>query len=97
MTKADLVNEIAIATGFDKTTISAVVESYMKIIKNSLNEGENVYLRGFGTFTTKTRKAKIARNITLNTSVPVPEHQIATFKPAAEFADSVRNVKKNKK
>ncbi len=93
MTKADLVNEIAISTGFDKTTISAVVESYMKIIKNSLSEGENVYLRGFGSFITKTRKAKVARNISQSTSIRVPAHKIASFKPAAEFAKMMRAAK----
>ena len=93
MTKADLVNEIAISTGFDKTTISAVVESYMKIIKNSLSEGENVYLRGFGSFITKTRKAKVARNISQSTSIRVPAHKIASFKPATEFAKMMRAAK----
>ena len=93
MTKADLVNEIAIATGFDKTTISAVVESYMKIIKNSLSEGENVYLRGFGTFELKARKEKVARNITRRSTVIVPAHSVPVFKPAKEFKSVVENAK----
>ena len=97
MTKAELISEVAVATGYDKATVGVVIESLMDSIKKNLSRGESVYLRGFGSFTTKTRKAKIARNITMNTSVPVPEHQIASFKPAAEFAAAVRNVKKNKK
>ncbi len=97
MTKAELVSELAMTTGYDKTTVGVIVEALMESVKKNMSRGESVYLRGFGTFTTKTRKAKIARNITLNTSVPVPEHQIASFKPAAEFAAAVRNVKKNKK
>ena len=97
MTKAELVSELAMTTGYDKTTVSVITEALMASVKKNMSRGESVYLRGFGTFTTKTRKAKVARNITLNTSVPVPEHQIAIFKPAAEFADSVRNVKKTKK
>jgi DNA-binding protein HU-beta len=90
MTKADLINEIAISTGYDKTTISMVVESMMRTVKNSLLRDENVYLRGFGSFITKTRKAKIARNIGKNASIPVPEHRIAAFKPASEFAAKMR-------
>ena len=93
MTKAELVNEIAIATGFDKTTISMVVESYMDIIKKNLTDGENVYLRGFGSFIAKTRRAKVARNISQSTSIRVPEHKIASFKPAAEFAQAMRAAK----
>ncbi|MBR0196333.1 MAG: integration host factor subunit beta [Paludibacteraceae bacterium] len=94
MTKAELISEIAMTTGYDKATVGVVVESLMGSVKKNLGRGENIYLRGFGTFATKTRKAKIARNITLNTSVPVPEHQIAYFKPATELAAAVRNVKK---
>ena len=90
MTKAELVNEIAIATGYDKTSIGMIVESYMDIIKKNVSNGENVYLRGFGSFISKTRKAKIARNISRSTSIRVPEHQIAAFKPAAEFAKAMR-------
>ena len=90
MTKADLINEIAIATGYDKTTIAMIAESFMGTIKKSLTEGENVYLRGFGSFVSKTRKAKVARNISQSTSIRVPEHKIASFKPAAEFAKMMR-------
>ena len=89
MTKAELVNEIAISTGYDKTSIGVVLESFMEIVKKNVTK----YLRGFGSFITKTRKAKIARNITMSTSIPVPEHQIAAFKPAAEFAAQVRKGK----
>ncbi len=90
MTKAELINEMTIATGYDKTTISIVVEAFMNSVKKNMVKGENVYLRGFGSFVAKTRKAKIARNIGKNTSVKVPEHRIASFKPAAEFAAEMR-------
>ena len=90
MTKAELVNEMAIATGYDKTTIGIVVESMMETIKKNVAKGENVYLRGFGSFVTKTRATKVARNISKNTSVVVPEHKIPAFKPAAEFMQDVR-------
>ena len=93
MTKAELINEIAVSTGLDKKTITAVVESFMTNIKESMARGENVYLRGFGSFILKARAAKIARNISSNQSVHVPAHKIPAFKAAAEFADEVRNVK----
>ena len=97
MTKADIINNIAIATGYDKTTVGIVVESFTKTVKNSLAEGNNVFIRGFGSFITKKRAAKIARNITNRSTVKVPEHKIPFFKPAADFKEIVRNVKTTKK
>lgn len=90
MTKAELVNEIAIQTGLDKNTIRTVVESVMKNIKKSVAEGENVYLRGFGSFISKQRAEKLARNISKHTSILVPPHRVPIFKPAHEFNDVVR-------
>ena len=90
MTKAELVNAIAIQTGYDKTTIMNVVESAMENIKKTVAEGESVYLRGFGSFGTKTRAQKVARNITKNESMIVPEHKIPAFKPADSFADLLK-------
>ncbi len=89
MTKAELVNAIAIETGYDKTSIMTIVESAMTNIKKSVAEGDNIYLRGFGTFGTKVRAKKIARNILKNTSIEVPEHRIPSFKPASEFKEQV--------
>ena len=93
MTKADLINEIAISTGFDKKTIAIILESVMKSIKRNVAGGVNVYLRGFGSFIRKKRAAKVARNISQSTSVRVPEHQVPYFKPAQEFSDEVRKGK----
>ena len=93
MTKAELVNDIAIHTGYDKRTINTIVDSFTDGVKKSLSEGENVYVRGFGSFTLKTRAAKVARNIRAKSTVDVPEHSIPFFKPAAEFKEGVRNVK----
>ncbi|MBQ6724469.1 MAG: integration host factor subunit beta [Paludibacteraceae bacterium] len=90
MTKAELINELAITTGYDKKSISLIVEGFMEQVKNNVANGENVYLRGFGSFVTKTRAAKIARNISKNTSVQVPAHDIPYFKPADEFCALVR-------
>lgn len=93
MTKAELVNAIAIQTGYDKTSIMNIVESAMENIKTSVAGGENVYLRGFGSFITKVRRRKIARNISKNVAVEVPEHKIPAFKPSNEFVEVLKNAK----
>ncbi len=91
MTKSDLVNQIAIATGYDKATVSVILESTMATIKKNIAEGENIYLRGFGSFINKTRAAKVGRNISRSMTVYVPEHKIPSFKPANDFMSMVRN------
>ncbi len=93
MTKAELIAEIAVTTGFDKKSISVILDGFTEGVKRNLTKGENVYIRGFGSFVTKTRAAKVARNITRETSVAVPEHKIPLFKPAAEFKEAVRKLK----
>ncbi len=93
MTKAEIVNQIARNTGIERTLVSEVVENFMEEIKTAMQGGENVYLRGFGSFILKTRAKKIARNIKLNTSIVVPEHEIPAFKPSKEFALNVKNKK----
>ena len=87
MTKAELVSEISSRTGIDKQTVLAVVESFMVQVKGSLKEGEDVYLRGFGSFITKKRAAKTARNISKNTTIVIPEHFAPAFKPCKEFLE----------
>ena len=90
MTKANIVHDIACKTGIDKLAVEQVVEGFMKIVKMSLAEGENVYLRGFGTFAIKRRADKKARNITKGTEVFVPAHNIPFFKPAPAFKENVK-------
>ncbi len=90
MTKADLVQQIAERTGIDREAVLNVVESFMIEVKNTLLNGEEVTLRGFGGFFLKHRAAKTARNIRMNTTIIVPEHFIPAFKPAKEFIDSVK-------
>ena len=90
MTKADIVTEIAKRTGVEKVQIQAIVESFMDEIKDSLGRGENVYLRGFGSFIVKTRAEKVARNISKNTTITIPEHKIPAFKPAKTFVAKVK-------
>ena len=90
MTKAEIVNEVAKATGIEKATVQIVVESFMESVKGSLAKGNPVYLRGFGSFIIKHRAEKAARNITKNTTVIIPEHKVPAFKPSAEFKSQVK-------
>lgn len=91
MTKAEIVREISKTTGLDKNAVLLTVEKLMEVIKDSLANGENVYLRGFGSFIIKTRAEKIARNISKNTSIVVPEHKIPAFKPSPDFKKEIDN------
>lgn len=92
MTKADIVSEIAKSTGVDKTAVASVIEGLMESVKNSMANGENVYLRGFGSFIVKRRAEKTARNITKNTTIIIPSHNVPAFKPAKEFVISVKEA-----
>ena len=88
MTKADIVSEIAKSTGVEQ--VQAIVEAFMDSIKTSLTNKNNVYLRGFGSFIVKKRAKKVARNISKNTTITIPEHNIPAFKPAKSFAAKVK-------
>ncbi len=90
MTKADIVNEIAKKTGAEKVLVQQIVEAFMDSVKGSLIKEENVYLRGFGSFIIKKRATKVARNISKNTTITIPEHNIPAFKPAKSFAEKVK-------
>ena len=90
MTKADIVSDIQQKTGIDKATILTTVEAFMASVKGSLAEGENVYLRGFGSFIIKKRAEKVARNISKNTTITIPAHNIPAFKPAKSFASKIK-------
>lgn len=89
MTKAEIVNEISNSTGIDKVAVMQVVESFMEEVRKSLEAKENVYLRGFGSFIIKERAAKVARNISKNTTINIPAHSIPAFKPAKTFVEKV--------
>lgn len=95
MTKADIVNEIAKNTGIEKVTVQKTVEALMETVKDSMIKGSNVYLRGFGSFIVKKRAKKTARNISKNTTIIIPAHNIPAFKPAKSFITKVKShVKK---
>ena len=90
MTKADIVSEIEKSTCVEKVQVQAIVEAFMESIKTSLTNNNNVYLRGFGSFIVKKRATKVARNISKNTTITIPEHNIPAFKPAKSFAAKVK-------
>ncbi|MES2429923.1 MAG: HU family DNA-binding protein [Bacteroidota bacterium] len=93
MRKADLINQISDKTGIPKVDVLVSLETMFKEIKQTLISGENIYIRGFGSFITKKRAAKIGRNIKKNIAVEIPEHYIPAFKPAKEFVQEVKNKK----
>lgn len=90
MTKAELISKIADSTGRDKVDVSVILESFFVEVKDSLATSENVYVRGFGSFIVKTRKAKKARNISKGATVMVPEHNVPAFKPSKEFVEQIK-------
>ena len=90
MTKADLVSKISDKLGIEKGDVQATVESFMNEVKSSLESGDNVYLRGFGSFIVKKRAEKTGRNISKNTTIKIPAHNIPAFKPAKVFVESVK-------
>ena len=90
MTKAELVNTISNKLGTEKGETQKVVEAFMQEIRTSMYNGDNVYLRGFGSFVIKTRAAKTGRNISKNTAIEIPAHNIPAFKPSKTFVEKVK-------
>ena len=91
MTKAEIVTSISEKSGIEKADVLATVEAFMEEVKESLKNGDNVYLRGFGSFIIKTRAEKTGRNISKNTTIKIPAHNIPAFKPAKVFVEDVKN------
>ena len=96
MTKADIVAKISEKLGLEKGDVQATVGTFMEEVKTSLESGDNVYLRGFGSFIIKTRAEKTGRNISKNTTIIIPEHNIPAFKPAKAFVNLVKEQTKRK-
>ena len=90
MTKADIVSKIADKSGIEKADVLATVEAFMEEVKGALEDGDNVYLRGFGSFIIKTRAEKTGRNISKNTTIKIPAHNIPAFKPSKTFTEGVK-------
>ncbi|MDR3338938.1 MAG: integration host factor subunit beta [Candidatus Symbiothrix sp.] len=90
MTKADIVSAVAKSTGVSRANAFAVVEGFMDEVMKAMNGGENVYLRGFGSFVVKKRAAKAARHIKNETTIIIPERYVPTFKPSQYFSENLR-------
>ncbi len=91
MRKADLINQISLKTGIPKVDVLVTLENLFKTIKLTLADGENIYIRGFGSFITKKRASKIGRNIRKNIAVNIPETRIPAFKPSKEFVQEIKD------
>jgi DNA-binding protein HU-beta len=90
VTKADVINEIAEKTGIDRSDVTTTVETLFAVVKDSMADGENIYVRGFGSFVNKKRAKKIARNISKNTAIVIDEHFVPSFKPSKVFIEQVK-------
>jgi len=91
VTKADVIAQISDQTGIDKADVAATVEAFFSVIKTSMAGGNNVYVRGFGSFVNKKRAKKVARNISKNTAIIIDEHYIPSFKPSKVFVEKIKN------
>lgn len=94
MTKAEVISEIAEKTGIPKEDVSVTVEAFFNIVKSSMADGNNIYVRGFGSFINKKRKKKIARNISKNTAIVIDEHYVPSFKPSKVFVEKIKGSDK---
>ena len=96
MTKADVISEISEKTGISKEDVQITVEAFFSVVKGSMSEGENIYIRGYGSFVNKKRAKKIARNISKNTAIVIDEHYIPSFKPSKVFVEKIKSSEKVK-
>jgi DNA-binding protein HU-beta len=94
VTKAEVITEIAEQTGIDKADVQTTVEAFFDVIKDSMANGHNVYVRGFGSFVNKKRAKKIARNISKNTAMVIDEHYVPSFKPSKVFVEKIKTSDK---
>lgn len=96
MTKAEVISEISDKTGIPKEDVQATVEAFFTVVKTSMSDGNNIYIRGFGSFINKKRARKIARNISKNTAIVIDEHHIPSFKPSKVFVEKIKSSNKIK-
>ncbi|WP_017731044.1 HU family DNA-binding protein [Nafulsella turpanensis] len=94
MTKAEVITEIAEQTGIDKTDVQTTIEAFFDVVKDSMANGHNIYVRGFGSFVNKKRAKKIARNISKNTAMVIDEHFVPSFKPSKVFVEKIKESDK---
>ncbi len=91
MTKAEVIAEIAERTGINKDDVQNTVEAFFKVVQKAMENGENIYVRGFGSFINKKRARKVARNISKNTAMIIDEHYVPSFKPSKAFIEKIKN------
>jgi DNA-binding protein HU-beta len=91
VTKAEVITQIADQTGIDKADVQITIEAFFGVVKSSMANGENIYVRGFGSFVNKKRAKKVARNISKNTAIIIGEHYVPSFKPSKVFVEKVKN------
>jgi DNA-binding protein HU-beta len=96
VTKAEVITKISEKTGIQKDDVTQSIEAFFKVVKDSMAEGDNIYVRGFGSFVNKKRAKKIARNISKNTAIVIEEHFVPSFKPSKVFIEKIKNSKKIK-
>jgi len=94
VTKADVIAEISEKTGIEKADVSTTVEAFFNVVKDSLAGGENIYVRGFGSFINKKRAKKVARNISKNTAIIIDAHYVPSFKPSKIFTEKIKSTVK---
>ena len=97
MTKADIIAEISEKTGLEKADTQIAVEAFFHVVKDSMENGENIYVRGFGSFVNKKRAKKVARNISKNTAIIIEEHYVPSFKPSKTFTEKIKKSDKVKR
>jgi len=96
VTKAEIISKISDQTGIDKADVQVTVEALFSVVKQSMADGENIYVRGFGSFVNKKRAKKVARNISKNTAIIIDEHFVPSFKPSKVFIEKIKNSDKVK-
>ncbi len=94
MTKADLIAEIANRTEKDKFEVQYIVEEFFNVVKDNMADGENIYVRGFGSFVNKKRARKVARDIAAKKPIVIEPHFVPSFKPAKTFVEAVKTSEK---
>jgi len=97
VTKADLISEVSDKTGLEKADVQIAIEAFFQVVKGSMANGENIYVRGFGSFVNKKRAKKVARNISKNTAIIIEEHYVPSFKPSKTFVEKIKSSEKVKR
>jgi DNA-binding protein HU-beta len=97
MTKAEIISQITEKTGIDKSEVSTAVEAFISTVKDSMAQGNDIFIRGFGSFINKKKAQKVARNISKNTAMIIPEHFAPKFKPSPDFIELIKNSKNHHK